>query len=181
MKTHNKEDTFGWKKSIENFQKGKYDNDPYRSVVEDRLNDILCVIAKVHGHKNLNWWYVDGAEVGSTGNILSLLPDSRLGNDSVCIESIIWDDKFKPKDKVKIIYGNTEYTILYEFPFEWMLMETYDIEAAIAEGRKEYEAKQQVQKDKRTAATIKRKLQKANLINSIKSKLTPEEIKFLKI
>jgi len=142
----------------------------YDETLENRIQYIVESICSVFGQK-LYTWYYPGADEGAVGSF-----DKASDGHAVSLHIEIEDDKWLAIDN-SIILSDGEWQ-LYEIPFRWL---TEDFEDELKNGRAAYLQKLEDDKKKLEDKNKKRKAKKQDLIEQIKKKLTPEELKLLKV
>jgi len=144
--------------------------------ISNKLDKIFHLIGK-HFNFTFNNWYIYGAEEGELGDLGSII-DNRY--EGINMESIIWSGKIVNMELV-ITLNNVDLYLNSTIPKRWLFEDLKAIEKEIVDGKAEFE-RQEIERKKTLAAkkeTAKEKQEK--LIESIASKLTSEEKKFLKL
>jgi len=146
--------------------------------ISDKLDNIFHIIGDVFGF-TFNFWYIDGAEEGELGD-LSKIIDRRY--DGINVESIIWPNECKISEiDPVIILQNDELGLSETIPKRWLFEDLEVIKKEIIDGKAKFELEEAKKKKALAAKKETAKEKQEKLAESIVSKLTPEEKKFLKL
>lgn len=145
------------------------------SLLEDEITDrITCILQtwlNVFG-KKLHCWYFDDAEEGEVGDLIRHFSDEEISGMIIKMPTehafglTILDKYGKPLS----LNGSIPTRWLYE-----------DFEEEIVQGKAAYEARNKEKKEQNKLLKQAKKREQLELIKSAKSKLSPKEIKALKL
>lgn len=136
--------------------------------IEARITYILKTYFKIFGNK-LDTWYFCGAEEGEVGDLKSHIWGDQIWSFEVDSSGKDWEMAFIDKDGNECYWENS-------IPTRWLFE---DFETEIKEGKELFQKRQFEKELKRKASIEKRKMQKQQLIDSAKSKLSQDELKAL--
>jgi len=145
----------------------------YNGVLEDRITYIVHEICRGFDLKYLTWYFPNAAE-GEVGNF-----DGAEHHDSFQIHMEYTEDGRKRSygnDLVILLKDGSEWE-LYEIPKHWLIE---DFEEELEQGKVAYLTKLENKKKKAKEKLSKKKEEEKALLEQIKKKLTPSELRLLK-
>jgi hypothetical protein len=156
--------------TIATWKKAKAAPSPEQDII-DRIGYIIRTIYKEIGEE-LSTWYFDGADEGEVGIIDIDDYGTGLFGTSIVYEPGLYDTMVKLKKEGVIDLGGDG------LPTRWLYE---DFEDELRAGIVAYEKHQVAEKEARAKKKIATTKSKNEKLAAIKAKLTPEEIKFLKL
>ncbi len=150
---------------IAEYEKNK--NNAIEGAIVNRIDYIIIAIYSIFGKECKNW-YFDGAEEGEIGPIPDLNYD--------CIDGLICSPEHN-KFHIKLNNGEIIKDIIGNFPKQWLFE---DFEEELNDGAKRYKIWIIEEGKKHKKQKAARAQYNKIMLDSIRRKLTTEEIKFLK-
>ncbi len=141
-------------------------------VMTDALNNRITYICErifKCFNKRLECCYFDGAEEGEFGDF-----DKHVYGETFCITT----EPFLGYKSLIILKDGQEWALADGIPVRWL---TEDFESELTDGKKAYLEKVAAKNAKKSARAKEKASKKDKLLAEIKEKLTPEELKILKI
>jgi hypothetical protein len=140
----------------------------YDNIIESRIDYILTCIAKVFEFKIDTWYFPDAAE-GTIGDF-----DRAEYDDYIYI---VVEVERTLKDDCVILINNEPIDLIEGIPKSWLFE---DFEDELTNGRKAYLKFLEDKTKKNKERYAKKKIEKKKILDSIKGKLSSEELKHLK-
>ncbi len=145
---------------------------PIDAAIEDRFDYILKTVWKTFGF-TLATWYVDDDREGEVGNVCDLIYDSNIN-----LGGIVYDcsDRQHIKTPFNIVLGTIKYDLRQDLPYEWLFK---DFESELIEGKKMFSEWKETTAKNKAAKRLEKEKMKEIAMQSVKSKLSKEELQAL--
>lgn len=145
-------------------------------VIADRIDYIIREMCKTFNTKLLYWYFPDAAE-GEVGNLWE-----HFSNEQISVITQFLGDKSKNgSSRTMSIIDKFDNELFFDFdsfiPTRWLFEE---FENELIEGKKKFEEKEALCKLEQNKKKSLKKIEEEKLIESVKRKLSKEELKVIK-